>query len=268
MVKAKAKDIYQYLDQIAPFELQMDFDNAGFLVGDREAEVGRVMVALDVTLDVVGEARRKKCQLIVTHHPLIFHPLKAVTPADPTQAVVAELIRRNTGLICAHTNLDLAPGGVNDVLMDTLGVKTLGILEKMGDRDGLGDYGLGRWGELPQAVEPKAFAAHVKKALGTRAVRAVPGTRPVKKVAVCGGAGGDMVEVAASLGMDAYVTADVKHHEFLAARALGITLLDAGHYATEDPAMDVLAAQLAEDFAPAGIEVLRSKTHKEPYFAP
>lgn len=264
----KAKDIYQYLDQIAPFELQMDFDNAGFLVGDREAEVGRVMVALDVTLDVVGEARRKKCQLVVTHHPLIFHPLKAVTPDDPTQAVVAELVRRNIGLICAHTNLDLAPGGVNDVLMDVLGVKTQGILEPMGSREGLGDYGLGRWGELPQAMEPKAFAAHVKRALGTRAVRAVPGSRPVKRVAVCGGAGGDMVELATRLGMDAYVTADVKHHEFLAAQALGITLLDAGHYATENPMVGVLAQKLDTAFGPSGVEVFCSKTHKEPYYAP
>lgn len=264
----KAKEIYRYLDQIAPFDIQMDFDNAGFLVGDREAEVSRVMVALDVTGDVVREAGRKKCQLIVSHHPLIFHPLKSVVPQDPTQAVVAQLLRRGIAVISAHTNLDLAPGGVNDVLMDVLGVKTQGVLEPMGNREGLGDYGLGRWGELPQAEEPKSFAARVKKALGTKSVRAVPGMGPVRKVAVCGGAGGDMVELAASLGMDAYVTADVKHHEFLAARALGITLLDAGHYATENPAMDALAVRLAKAFVPAGVEVLRSKTHKEPYFAP
>lgn len=264
----KAKEIYEYLDHIAPFDTQMDFDNAGFLVGDREAEVSRVMVALDVTGDVVREAGRKKCQLIVSHHPLIFHPLKSVVPQDPTQATVAQLLRRGMAVISAHTNLDVAPGGVNDVFMDVLGVKTLGILEPMGSREDLGDYGLGRWGELSQPEEPKAFAARVKKALGTRSVRAVAGTRPVKKVAVCGGAGGDMVELAASMGMDTYVTADVKHHEFLAARALGITLLDAGHFATEDPAMDVLAQRLAEAFAPDGVEVLRPKVPKEPYFAP
>lgn len=264
----KAKDIYAYLDKTAPFDTQMDFDNAGFLVGDREVEVSRVMVALDVTGDVALEAGRKKCQLIVSHHPLIFHPLKSVVPQDPIQAVVAQLLRRGMAVISAHTNLDVVPGGVNDVLMDVLGVKTLGILEPMGSREGLGDYGLGRWGELPQPEEPKAFAARVKKALGTRSVRAVAGTGPVKRVAVCGGAGGDMVELAASMGMDAYVTADVKHHEFLAAQALGITLLDAGHFATEDPAMDVLAQRLAEAFAPDGVEVLRPRTHKEPYLAP
>lgn len=264
----KAKEIYQYLDKIAPFALQMDFDNAGFLVGDREADVSRVMVALDVTEDVVREAGRKKCQLIVSHHPLIFHPLKSVVPQDPTQAVVAQLLRKNIALISAHTNLDVAPGGVNDVLMDVLGVKTLGILEEMGAADGVGPYGLGRWGELPQAMEPKAFAAHVKKALGTKSVRAVAGTRTVKKVAVCGGAGSDMLERAARMGMDAYVSADAKHHEFLAAKALGVTFLDAGHYATENPMMAVLAQKLTAAFGPRGVEVVQSKSQKEPYFAP
>lgn len=263
----KVRDIYDYIDAKAPFSTQMDFDNAGLLVGDRNAEVARVMVALDATLPVVREAGRRKCQLLVTHHPLIFHPLKTVVPNDPTQAVVAELIRRNIALICAHTNLDAAPGGVNDVLMERLGVKVTGILEEFGLRDGV-PYGMGRVGELDEPMEPKAFAAMVKKALGTRAVRAVPGTRPVKKVAVCGGSGGDMVELAASLGMDAYVTADVKHHEFLLAQALDITLLDAGHYATENPVTPVLADQIKNAFGAEGIEVFLSKVHKEPYFAP
>lgn len=258
----KVKDIYQYIDSVAPFATQMDFDNAGLLVGSEDMDVSRVMVALDVTAQVVREAARKRCQLIVSHHPIIFHPLKAVDPSDPIQGVVTQLIRKNIAVISAHTNLDIAPGGVNDVLMERLGVKTMGVLEEMGDG------GMGRWGELPQAMEPKAFAAHVKKALGTKAVRAVPGDRPVKKVAVCGGAGGDMVELAARMGMDAYVTADVKHHEFLAAQALGITFLDAGHYATENPMMSVLADRLGGAFEAQGVEVFLSKANKGPYFAP
>lgn len=263
----KVQDIYDYIDAKAPFSTQMDFDNAGLLVGDKGTHVNRIMVALDATLPVVREAVRKRCQLLVTHHPLIFHPLKAVTPSDPTQATVAELIRRNMALICAHTNLDAAPGGVNDVLMERLGVKTTGILDEFGVGAN-GPYGMGRVGELAKPMEPKAFAAMVKKALGTRAVRAVPGSGPVKKVAACGGAGGDMVELAASLGMDAYVTADVKYHEFLAAQALGITLLDAGHYATENPITPVLAHWIKDAFESERIEVFLSKTHKEPYFAP
>lgn len=259
--------IYDYIDAMAPFSTQMDFDNAGLLVGDKNAEVSRVLVALDATQPVVREAARRKCQLLVTHHPLIFHPLKSVVLGDPTQAVVAELVRKNMALICAHTNLDAAPGGVNDVLMDRLGVKVTGILDEFGVGD-RGPYGMGRVGELSEPLEPKAFAAMVKRALGTRAVRAVPGTRAVQRVAVCGGSGGDMVELAASLGMDAYVTADVKHHEFLLAQALGITLVDAGHYATENPVTAVLADGLRDAFGAEGVEVFLSKTHKEPYFAP
>ncbi len=253
------QDIYDYIDDFAPFATQLDFDNAGLLVGDKNAPVGRVLLALDATLAVAREAARKGCGLIVTHHPLIFHPLKAVRPEDPTQAVVAQLVRKNIALICAHTNLDAAPGGVNDVLMDRLGAKVTGVLEPMGD-----GCGMGRVGELRQAMEPRDFAAHVKKALGARAVRATLGDRPVKRLAVCGGAGGDLLDLAVSHGADAYVTADVKHHEFLAAQALGVTLVDGGHFATENPVMPALAERLSQAFAKDGVEFLLS-TQKEPY---
>lgn len=258
----KVKEIYQYIDGFAPFATQMDFDNAGLLVGDGETEVERVLLALDVTGEVVREAGRKKCRLIVTHHPLIFHPLKAVCPGDPTQATVAALVRRNMALICAHTNLDLAPGGVNDALMERLGAKVTGALEPVGEA-----LGMGRVGELSEAMEPRAFATHVKKALRTSSVRVTAGDRPVKKIAVCGGAGSDMVELAARLGADAYVSADAKHHEFLAAKALGITLVDAGHYATENPVMPALRQRLNEAFSGRGVEFLLSTANKEPYRA-
>ncbi len=259
----KVKEIYDYIDSFAPFATQMDFDNAGLLVGSMEAQTDRVLLALDVTGAVVREARRKKCRLVVTHHPLIFHPLRSVNPDHPTEGVVAGLVEGKIALISAHTNLDLAPGGVNDVLMGRLGAKTTGVLEPMAD-----DLGLGRVGELPQAMTPRAFAAMVKKALGTRAVRAVAGDRPVKKIAVCSGSGGDMVALAAKAGADAYVTADVKHHEFLEAAARGLTLLDAGHYATENLVMPELCQRLQEAFAGREVAFLLSAANKEPYFAP
>ncbi len=263
----KVQDIYAYIDGFAPFATQMDFDNAGLLVGDGQAEVSRVLLALDATMDVVREAERKRCQLIVTHHPLIFRPLKAVRLEDPTQAIVARLIRKNIALICAHTNLDAAPGGVNDVLMERLGAKVTGVLEEFGVHDGQ-PYGMGRVGELKKPMEPKAFAAMVKKALGARAVRATLGKSPVKRLAVCGGAGSDMLDLAVSLGADAFVTADVKHHEFLAAQALGVTLIDGGHFSTENPMMPVLAERLNRAFGKDGVEVFLSKINKEPYVAP
>ncbi len=256
----QVQEVYAYIDSFAPFAGQMDFDNAGLLVGDGAGEVRRVLLALDATVDVVREAARKGCRLLVTHHPLIFHPLKALCPGDPVQETVAALVRKNIALICAHTNLDLAQGGVNDALMDRLGATVTGGLEPVGE------LWLGRLGELDRPMEPKAFAAHVKKALGCAAPRCVLGDRSVKRIAVCGGAGSDMLSLAARMGADAYVSADAKHHEFLEARALGLTFLDAGHFATEFPVMPVLAQRLRTAFAGRDVEFLLS-SQKEPFSA-
>lgn len=263
----KLSKIYEYIDKIAPFSTQLDYDNAGLLMGSMDTEAVRVLVTLDVTMEVVQEAARKKCQLIVSHHPLIFHGLKAVTPDDPIGAVVLELARRNIAVISAHTNLDQAQGGVSEVLLDRLGITPDGFLEPAGTTADGKPYGMGAVGVLKETMEPKAFAKLVKTALNARGVRVTLGNRPVKRVAVCGGAGGDLLAKAAAWGADAYVTADVKYHEFLEAHQRGITLVDGGHFATEDPAMDVLRDQLAQTFGGAGVEVLRSQKHKEVYFA-
>ncbi len=263
----KCEEIYHFIDEMAPFRIQMDFDNAGLLLGSKEDPISRVLVALDVTLDVAKEAARKKCRLIVSHHPLIFHPLRSVSPEDPTGAVVLTLIRHHIAVISAHTNLDQVPGGVSGVLMERLGVPVSGILEPAGEIPA-GPYGLGCYGELAEEMTPKAFVSMTKKALKARGLRAVLGDRPVRRVAVCGGAGGDMITQAAACGADAYVTADVKYHEFLEAHQRGITLIDGGHFATENPMMPVLCDRLKDRFEAEGVEVLLSKTHKEVYFAP
>lgn len=262
------QDIYNYIDRIAPFSTQLDYDNAGLLLGSGSAPVQRVLVALDVTLEVAREAARKKCQLIVSHHPLIFRGLKSVTPEDPTGAVVLELARRDIALICAHTNWDQASGGVSDVLLERLGAASRGFLEPSGTTAYGLPYGMGAVGVLGEAMDPKAFAKHVKTALRARGARVVLGDRPVKRVAVCGGAGGDLLHRAAAWGADAYVTADVKYHEFLEAHQRGITLVDGGHFATEDPAMDTLCQRLTDAFGRDGGAFFRSQTHKEVYFAP
>lgn len=263
----KLEQIYENINKIAPFQIQMDFDNAGLLLGYKEDPISRILVALDVTMDVAKEAARKKCQLIVSHHPLIFHPLRSVTPDDPVGAVVLTLTCHHIAVISAHTNLDQVPGGVSDVLMERLGVKISGILEKAGEISA-GPYGLGRYGELAEAMAPKEFVAMTKKALKARGLRAVLGDRPVKKVAVCGGAGGDMISKAAAWGADAYVTADVKYHEFLEAYQRGLTLIDGGHFATENPMMEALWERMKSCYEDEGVEVLLSKSHKEVYSAP
>ena len=117
---ATVREIYQYLDGLAPFALQMDFDNAGFLVGRGDRQVDKVLVALDITLEVAKEAAEAGCQLIVSHHPVIFHPVRTITDGDPTGRILLELAERGVAAVCAHTNLDAAQGGVNDCLAQAL----------------------------------------------------------------------------------------------------------------------------------------------------
>ena len=264
---AKAKEIYEFLDEWAPFSTQMDFDNAGFLVGDREADVRRILVALDATEPVIREAARKGCQLLVTHHPVIFRPVRALIPEDTTAVKLIALTRKKIGVISAHTNLDLAPGGVNDVLAEKLGLIPEGILEPMGVRPDGAAYGLGRVGRLAEEETPAAFARRVKAALAARGGRAVLGARPIRRVAVCGGSGGDLVGRAAAMGCDALVTGDVKYDQFLDGAQLGLTVVDGGHFATENPVTQVLANRLSQRFGGEGVEVLLSRTHREVYAA-
>lgn len=263
----KIADIYDFLDEWAPWSTQMDFDNAGLLVGDREAEARRILVALDATEPVIREAARKRCQLLVTHHPIIFHPVRALTEQDVVGVKLRRLTQKGIGVISAHTNLDMAEGGVNDVLLETLGLAREGILEPAGALPDGRAYGLGRIGSLPEAVAPAAFAKQVKRALSARGGRAVLGSRPIRRVAVCGGSGGDLVHRAAALGCDALVTADVKYDQFLDAAQLGITLVDGGHFATENPVVEAVAARLRARFGGEGVEVSVSRASGEVYAA-
>lgn len=261
----KVGDIYDFLDEWAPFSTQMDFDNAGLLVGSRETPVCRVLVALDATEPVIREAGRRRCQLIVTHHPVLFHPVRALTPEDGTAVKLVALIKKDLAVISAHTNLDIAPGGVNDVLLERLGLSPAGILEPMGSLADGQAYGLGRVGLLPEEMAPAAFLKWVKSALSAKGGRAVKGRRPIRRVAVCGGSGGDLIGRAAALGCDALVTGDVKYDQFLEAAQLGVTLVDGGHFATENPVTEELARRLEARFGGEGLEVMISTAGREVY---
>ena len=203
----------------------------------------------------------------MSHHPLIFHGLKSITDTDPTGAVVRKMIERGIALISAHTNFDQATNGVSDVLLARLGAVKQGFLEPAGETADSVPYGMGTCGVMQTAMSPRSFVEHVRDSLDAKGVRAALGDRPIKKVAVCGGAGGDLLALAAKWGADAYVTADVKYHEFLEAKQRGITLVDGGHFATENPSMDTLRDCLEAEFEGQGVEVLRSTAHKEVYFS-
>lgn len=234
--------IYDAIDRLAPFWLTMDFDNTGILVGDRNREVSCALLALDCTPAVIEQAKQLGAQLIVTHHPVIFHPLKRVNE----DAVVYQLTRSDIAVISAHTNLDIAQGGVNDALASAIGLRDCRGLELLNEQTGAW---LGRIGTLPEPLSPEAFAAHVKSCLNAASVKFAAAPRAIHTVALCSGSGADCLDAAISAGADALLTSEVKQHEYLAAAAAGISIFDAGHFDTEDIVIEPLRDYLAKEIS-------------------
>ena len=253
-------DILKYIETLAPRSMKMDWDNVGLLCGSRSTPVTKILVALDPFENVCDEAAAWGAQLIVTHHPIIFQAMKSVTDETSIGRGLTTLIRHGISAINAHTNLDCAPGGVNDVLAQTLGLRNIRVISPSGvDAEGR-EWGLLRMGETDeQSLE--SFLTSVKEQLGCKGLRYVSGNKPVQKVAVGGGAcAGGLVE-AFDAGCDTFVTADVKYNQFWDAHDLGLNLIDAGHFATENPVISVLAAKLAAQFPEITVKI--SESHRD-----
>lgn len=253
-------EVYNLLQKKAPFELQMDFDNSGFLVGRAEHHINRILVALDITEPVIEEAINCGAQLIVAHHPVIWGGAKSVTDQTPTGRKLLLMAEHGIAAICAHTNLDAVEDGVNDALAMKLGLADVGQLHQDGVDDQGRPYGIGRIGTVPEQ-SLYDFALSVKELLGSNGIRLVDGGKPVRTVAVGGGSCSNMLRDAIAQGCDTFVTADVKYDGFLDAKALGINLIDAGHYPTENVVCPVLQSWLQDAFP--DVDVLVSACHKE-----
>ena len=253
-------NIYDDIDSFAPFSTALGFDNVGLLVGSRKDPVERILVALDITPAVIEEAKRQGAQLIVSHHPVIFQPLRRLS----RDSIPYQLAQSGIGAVCAHTNLDAAQGGVNDCLARALELDGVELLCRDGT-DGQGrPYGIGRVGTAPQAgCSAAEFAAFIKEKLSACSIRFVETGRPVRRVAVGGGACASMLSDALAAGCDTFVTADVKYDQYLEAKALGINLMDAGHFATEDVVCPALVQFLSRHFPK--VEVRRTESHREAY---
>ena len=249
-------DLYSAIDQFAPFSLSMDFDNTGILVGDRHQPVSKVLLALDCTIDVVNYAKEIGAQLIITHHPVIFHPIKRVNE----DSVVYHLIRSQIAVISAHTNLDIAEGGVNDVLAQAIGLQNISGLELL---DPAAQSYLGRIGTLSNPISASKFAALVKESLHALSVKFADAGNKIQKVALCSGSGADCLASALAAGADALLTSEVKQHEYLNAAAAGISIFDAGHFDTEDIVIETLKEKLAGIFP----DITFCTTHTCPIYA-
>ena len=253
-------DILEFVETLAPRYMKMDWDNVGLLCGSRKTPVTKILVALDPFEEVCREAAQWGAELILTHHPLIFHPVKAVTDDSEVGRCIRLLCANGISAINAHTNLDCAPEGVNHRLAERLGLSHIEVIDPQGTDEQGRPWGLLRSG-LVQVQSLEAFLSTVKKQLGCEGLRYVNSGKPVKKVCVGGGSCGGFVHEAAKLGCDTFVTADVKYNQFRTAYELGVNLIDAGHFHTENPTMPILAEQLRKAFP--GVEVVFSEKHQD-----
>lgn len=241
----KLSDLVSVIDRYAPFSTALSFDNAGILCGDPNREIRTVLLSLDITYSVIEEASACGADLILTHHPALFTPQKEFSPDDR----VYRLIQRGICAVAAHTNLDMAKGGVNDVLAERIGLQQVRVFEQDEDR-------IARRGELSAPRLLKEYASCIKSSLNANTLRFADGGRPVRKVALCSGAGGELWELLRGTDLDTLVTGEAKYHHFLEASQAGINLIEAGHFSTENMVLPVLESWIKE--ADPSVQVLYS----------
>lgn len=248
----KVGDVISIIEEFANPRLQEDWDNTGFQLGDRDAACTGVLVCVDVTPAIVQEAADKGCNLVVSHHPLFFRGIKQLTGANLSQITAIKAIKNDVAIYSSHTAADSAKGGVSYCLAERLRI----IPEKAlsARNEGNTEEGLGVIGVLDHPMSSEEFIVHVKEALGCKAVRTTKVTeRQIKKVAMCGGAGGEFIFNALTKGADAYVTGDVRYHDFVDYRDK-ILVIDAGHYETEAPIKEAFAQAIKKAFPRLKVE--------------
>lgn len=252
--------ITRIIEDVAPPGTALEWDNVGLQVGDPAWSVTLVLVTLDVTAQVVDEAENLGAELIVAHHPLIFHPLAALRTDRPVGRLVARLTRAQIGLYVAHTNLDAAPDvGTAAALGRIVGLRdTAPLLEE-------DELALGLVGKLPEEATVGELAARLREELAASRVIVVgDADRQARRVALMPGSGGDAVPPAAASGADVLVCGDLTHHDALDALGLGLCVIDAGHYGTERPVVDSLADYLQERLTGA-VNIRRSQVRTDPF---
>lgn len=236
-----AGKIIDKIESFAPTHLACGWDNPGLLVGSKNAEVSKVLLALDINIKTAQEAISKGCQMIVSHHPLFLSGIKKVDFDTPDGALIKLLIENNITAFAAHTNMDAAEGGINQTLAKMFELSDIGILEPTAD-----GLGIGRYGNLPEEITADELADKVLARLNTPFLR-ISGKRNVKRLAICSGGGGDYVRYAKENNCDCLLTGDVKYHHALDGRDLGICVIDAGHFPTEKLVCEIFKDILADE---------------------
>ena len=244
--KISIGEVINFLDKTFRPELQEDYDNAGFLLGDSTMSYSGTLVAIDLTSAVVEEAVNEGLNLIVTHHPFIFSGIKRITDRTEAGRIVLKLIKNKISVYAAHTNLDNLPWGVNGILAEKLGLKDCRILRQ----SSVDNIGAGMVGMLPKETEADKFLLKIKKLTGQPSIRTSNHNpkQDVRRVALCGGSGSEFIPDAIAAKADLYLTADLKYHDFQRAEGR-IILADAGHYETEQFAKEIISRVISEKFS-------------------
>ena len=258
------KDILNCITEVAPLQWQESYDNAGLQVGDLNAEARKALICLDITEEVVDEAIAKDCNVVVSHHPLIFRGLKHLTPETYIERAVVKAIKHDIALISMHTNLDNSYLGVSHVLADKLGLKNQQILQPSAAEPEV--CGAGIVGEFEKPMEEIDFLALVADTIGSPCLRhsALTG-RKIKKVALCGGSGIPFMGDALRRKADAYLTADIKYHDFFVPEG-DMLLVDGGHFETEQFTKELIYGLIRKKFPTFAAEIAETKTNSVHYF--
>ena len=250
----KVKEITKIIENFAPLDYAFAWDNVGLMVGDLECEVSKVMLTLDVTPDVVCQAIKEKCCLIISHHPFIFEHIKSINFSKAQGKMIKDLIENNICVYSCHTNMDSAQEGINTHFAKMLELENGIILE---ENEKFENIGIGRIGKLKNTVTLGELANYTKKLLNTPFVKVVGDiSKNIEYLAVASGSCGDLISLAKEKGADAIITADVKYHQALEAKDIGIGVIDAGHFPTENFVVDILKDILKN----TDLEIMCAKT--------
>jgi dinuclear metal center YbgI/SA1388 family protein len=262
------KDLLSMIDGFAPFALAETWDNVGLMAGDPSQPVRAILIALDPTEELLLESQAAGANVILTHHPLIFHPLKSIRLDQPVGRMLATAFRQGINIISCHTNLDLIDQGVSQQLAVRLGLAASEPLLAGDLNPGGGRVGLGRIGDYPEGIAGEEFLQRLL-ALPDLEVVQVAGLLPelIYRVAVCGGSGSTLVQTARQMGAQVFVAGEIKHSEARWAEASGFCVIDAGHFSTENIMMPVLTSRLGQALADSGwkIPVLQARNQKNPF---
>ena len=249
----KLKDVMALLEKIAPARFAEPWDNPGLQVGSYSQEITKIFLSLDPTERALRSASARSAQLLLTHHPLIFKPLSRLDINRFPGSVIIEAAKNEISVVAAHTNLDVSQDGINDILAELLDLQDVEVLKEMDEWDGLG---LGRIGNLPEPLKLSAVTGIIKKILGAEKLKVVgQGDREVRRIAVVGGSGGNLLSLAFNKGADLLLTGDVSYHHALESETLGMALIDGGHFHTEKIPFRIFAEHLNEAVAAQGWEV-------------